>query len=81
VAIKEQSQLALDEKVIEDADVEAALEGRERAKDELSEVRKDYQVAHDKAVAEIQKLELPEGGGQHGSGASASSDRAFRRAA
>lgn len=66
MAIKHQSQLALDERVIEDKDVEAALERRETAHDELSEVRKDFQAAHDKALAEIQKLELPEGGGSPG---------------
>ena len=55
-------QLAMDEQVIDDADVEAALEEREKKKASLQAVRKIYDGAHEAAVAEIAKLELPEGG-------------------
>ena len=56
-------QMAFDEHVIEDAEVEAALEEREKRKASLSAVRKIYDGAHEAAIAEITKLELPEGGG------------------
>lgn len=55
-------QTALDEQVIDDPDVEAALEEREKKKASLQAVRKIYDGAHEAAVAEIAKLELPEGG-------------------
>ncbi len=55
-------QQGFDEQVIEDAEVESALEEREKRKASLSAVRKVYDGAHEAAVAEIAKLELPEGG-------------------
>lgn len=55
-------QLGLDEQVIEDADIEAALEEREKRKSSLSAVNKLYQAADELAKAELTKLELPEGG-------------------
>lgn len=58
-------QTAFDEQVIDDPDVEAALEEREKRKSSLQAVRKVYDGAHEAAMAEIAKLELPEGG-QHG---------------
>src|SRR3954454_1595152 len=60
--LKSVDQLGFDEQVIEDADVEAALEEREKRKASLQAVRKVYDGAHEAAVAEIAKLELPEGG-------------------
>lgn len=55
-------QTAFDEQVIEDADVEAALEEREKRKHSLDAVRKVYDGADEAARIEIAKLELPEGG-------------------
>ncbi len=60
--LKAVPQLALDEQVIDDAEVEAALEEREKRKASLQAVRKVYDGAHEAAIAEIAKLELPEGG-------------------
>lgn len=60
--LRDVAQLAFDEQVIEDADVEAALEEREKRKESLSAVRAVYDEAHEKATAEIGKLELPVGG-------------------
>lgn len=55
-------QTGFDEQVIEDADIEAALEERAKAKNSLDAVRKIYDERHEKAIGEIGKLELPEGG-------------------
>lgn len=54
-------QTGMDEQVIEDADIEAALEERAKRKASLDAVRLTYDEAHDKAMAELQKLELPDG--------------------
>lgn len=55
-------QLGMDEQTIEDSEIEAALEERQKRKDSLGAVRKVYDEAHEAAVAAIAKLELPEGG-------------------
>jgi hypothetical protein len=55
-------QTAMDEQVIDDAEIEKALEEREKRKASLAAVRKVYEGAHEAAIAEIAKLELPEGG-------------------
>ena len=60
--LKAVAQTALDEQVIDDAEVEAALEEREKRKASLQAFRKSYDGAHEAAIAEIAKLELPEGG-------------------
>lgn len=59
---RQDDQLALDEQVIEDHDIEAALEARQSAKDERSAAQAAFKVAHNKASAELTKLELPVGG-------------------
>lgn len=59
-AVKE--QLGFDEQVIEDDDVEKALEERLKRKNSLDAVRKVFDGADTAARAELQKLELPEGG-------------------
>lgn len=61
-SVARKDQLGLDEQVIEDADVEAALDERQKRRNSLDAVRKVYDEAHEKAIAEIAKLELPEGG-------------------
>lgn len=55
-------QTAFDENVIEDPALEEALEERQRRQNSLNAVRKEYDEAHEKAKAEIEKQELPEGG-------------------
>lgn len=55
-------QQGFDEQVIEDTEVEQALDERERHKASLAIVRKIYDGAHLAAIAAIEKLELPEGG-------------------
>lgn len=60
--LKAVPQTGFDEEVIDDPDVESALEQREKHKASMAVVRKMYDGAHEAAVAEIAKLELPEGG-------------------
>lgn len=55
-------QTAMDEQVIEDAEIEAALEDRDKKKTSLDAVRKIYDGANEFAMAKITELELPEGG-------------------
>lgn len=57
-----QPQQGFDEQVIEDADLQRALETRQAAKEERSEKNKAYKKAHDVANALIERLELPVGG-------------------
>ncbi len=54
-------QLAMDEHVVEDADLEQALEARQRRKDSLGAVRAAYKEADELARGSIAKQELPEG--------------------
>jgi hypothetical protein len=56
------AQLALDEQVIEDPVVEQALERRQAARTDLSDVRKKFDEAHEAAIGAIGRLELPTGG-------------------
>lgn len=60
--LKSVPQTGFDEEVIDDPDVESALEEREKHRASMAIVRKIYDGAHELAVAEIAKLELPEGG-------------------
>lgn len=53
-------QLGMDEKRIDDPALIAALEEREKRREHKGEVTKAYQEAHEKALGEIAKLELPE---------------------
>lgn len=55
-------QQGFDEQVIEDSDLQRALESRQVAKEERSEKQKAYKKAHDVANALIERLELPVGG-------------------
>jgi hypothetical protein len=61
--LKSVPQLGFDEQVIEDEEIAAALEDRERKKASLDAVRKIYDGAHEHAMLKISELELPEGGG------------------
>lgn len=60
--LKSVPQQAFDEQVIEDEEIEAALDDREKKKHSLDAVRKIYDGAHEFAMAKITELELPEGG-------------------
>lgn len=62
IALRAVDQIAFDEVTIDDPDIEAALEERQKRKDSLDAVRKVYDGANEAAKVEIQKLELPEGG-------------------
>ena len=55
-------QTAFDEQVIEDEEIAAALEDREKKKASLDAVRKIYDGAHEHAMLKVSELELPEGG-------------------
>lgn len=54
-------QTGFDEQVIEDSDLEDALEERQVAKIALSEQRKAFKEAKAAADTEVAKLELPDG--------------------
>jgi hypothetical protein len=57
-----EDQLGMDEELIENPDVEAALVERQARKDALGGVRKDFNKAHEKVVAALASIELPEEG-------------------
>ena len=59
-------QTAFDEQVIEDEEIEAALDDRERKKHSFDAVKKIFDGAHEFAMAKISELELPEGGAARG---------------
>lgn len=61
---KVESQLALDEQQIENAELEEALEDRLSRKNSASELNRQYQEAHEKVVGllEAAKIEVPEDG-------------------
>lgn len=61
-AMRSDDQLGLDEELVENPDVEAALVERQARKDALKAVRKDFNKAHEKAVAALASIELPEDG-------------------
>lgn len=60
--MRSDDQLGFDEELIENPDVEAALIERQGRKDALSSVRKEFKEAHEKAVAALTAIELPEDG-------------------
>lgn len=53
-------QLAIDETIIEDRDIEDALEERERLKGESAEHRLAYQQADKRAKGLLERLEMPD---------------------
>jgi len=60
MAVAAQPQIAIDERVVESPELEAALEAREVAKAAAGEARAALKAAHDKAVGLIGELELGE---------------------
>lgn len=60
--MRSEDQMGFDEELIENPDVEAALVERQARKDALSSVRKDFNEAHEKTVAALASIELPEEG-------------------
>lgn len=61
MAPKPEPQIALDERVIEDVELEKALEDREIAKGAAGEARKKYTTLDDLAKAKIAELSLEDG--------------------
>lgn len=61
MATKAEGQLGMDERIVEDPEVEAALERRQTAKDQASAVRARYEEANVAAAAAIDGLNLAEG--------------------
>ena len=60
MAVATQPQIAIDERVVESAELEAALEGREVARAALSEARAAFKAADEPARGLIAALELDE---------------------
>ena len=61
MALRAVPQLGFDETVVEDDDLEEALEDRQSARDVLNTHRKAFDEANEKANVEIAKQELPDG--------------------
>lgn len=55
------AQLAMDERVVKDPELEAALEARLRAYDDAAEVRRVYEEKDEVAKGLLEKLELADG--------------------
>jgi len=53
-------QLSLDEKTVEDDEIEEALEQREKLKEHKNNATKDYRTAHDRVVGLIDQLGVSE---------------------
>ena len=62
MALRAVPQMAMDEVVITDPEIEQALEKRQVQKDALGRVRAVYEEADDEAQALLGRLELPVGG-------------------
>jgi hypothetical protein len=60
MAVATQPQTTLDEHTVEDAELEAALEAREQAKDAAAKARKAFGEADESAKTRIRELELGE---------------------
>jgi hypothetical protein len=61
MAVGAQPQIAIDERVVESAELEAALEAREEARAALREARAAFKAADEPARGLIAALELSEG--------------------
>ena|SRR5437867_8524554 len=61
MALRSVPQLALDETVVSDEKLEAALESRQRSKDELAGARAEFRTVDEAAKSLIGQLELDEG--------------------
>jgi hypothetical protein len=59
-SIKADDQLGMDERVIQDPDIEQALEARQRAKDERAEKNLAVKNATEKVKSLISRLEMPD---------------------
>jgi hypothetical protein len=57
---KSDDQFAFDEKVIEDEDLEEALEDREKVKAQRAALSAKYKERHDHAVELIDELDIPD---------------------
>lgn len=61
MALRAVPQMAIDEAVVEDAKLEAALESRQRSKQEASDARAEFSKADEHAKSLLGQLELGEG--------------------
>lgn len=59
--MKATNQIAMDERIVEDKELEGLLETRAHAKAEASEASKTAQKAHESAMAALDKLQLADG--------------------
>ena len=61
MAVGAEAQTALDERVVDDIDLESVLEDRERAKGAAGEARRKFSTVDDIAKGKIGDLKLAEG--------------------
>ena len=61
MAISGDGQLGMDERAVDDKDLESALERRLQLHDNLAEVRKSFTKAHERAVELLAKHDLEDG--------------------
>jgi len=61
MAIDESGQIGMDERVIENEELERALETRLRRQDTLTEVRKSFKTAHEAVVELLKEQGLEDG--------------------
>jgi hypothetical protein len=60
--MRSDDQLGMDEELIENPDVEAALVARQELANARRSLNKDFKKAHQKAIALLELIELPEDG-------------------
>lgn len=58
---RRQSQMGLEEDLLDSPDLERMLDDRETAKEALKPYRRDYKNTHDAVKIAIDKMELPDG--------------------
>jgi hypothetical protein len=61
MGVTQDGQTGMDEQVIEDAEILEALQARQAAREIAAGARKVAKAAHDRAMVQIEKLELPLG--------------------
>lgn len=59
--IRDRNQLAIDETIVDDDDLAAALDDRQKKREALGAVNLDYKQADTRARALVDRLELPDG--------------------
>ena len=59
--VKDENQLGMDEELVEDEELEALLEAREKRKASLGAVNKEYKAAHELVIGALGRIELEDG--------------------